>query len=57
LEEGRGKALDEIVYKTVGEDVGRYDTYEISSDVYGIKGGEGRKMEGCCRCGVRREEC
>ena len=34
MEEGRGEASDKTVYKTVGEDIGRYDTYEITSDIY-----------------------
>jgi hypothetical protein len=56
LEEGRGEASDETVYKTVREDAGRYDTYEITSDICGIKEGEGWETEGCCGSGARREE-
>ena len=56
MEERRGEASDETVDKTVGEDAGRCDTYEITSDVGGIKGGEGGETEGCCGSGARREE-
>jgi hypothetical protein len=56
LEEGKGEASDETVYKIVGENVGRYDTYEITSDVCRIKGGESGETEGCCGSGARREE-
>jgi hypothetical protein len=54
--EGRGEVSDKTVYKTVGEDAGRYNTYEISSDIYRIKRGEGGEMERCCGSSVRREE-
>jgi hypothetical protein len=56
LEEGRGEASDEIVYKTMREDAGRYDTYEISSNVCRIKQGEGRETEGCCGSDARSKE-
>ena len=56
MEEGRDEALDETVYKTMGEDAERYDIYEITSDVCRIKGGEGGETEGYCGSGARREE-
>jgi hypothetical protein len=56
LEKGRGEASDKIIYKTMGEDAGRYDTYKISSDICGIKEGEGREIEGYCGSNVKREE-
>jgi hypothetical protein len=55
LEEERGEAWDKIVYKTVGEDAGKYNIYEISSDIYRIKG-EGGETEGYCRSGTKRKE-
>ena len=48
--------MDETVYKTVGEDAGRYDTYEITNDICGIKEGEGGEIEGCCGSNARRGE-
>jgi len=46
LEEGKGKASDETVYKIVGEDAEGYDIYNIFSIIYGIKGAESGKIEG-----------
>jgi hypothetical protein len=57
LGEGRGEASDKIVYKTVGGDIRRYNTYKISSDIYEIKKGEGGKTKGYYESSARREEC